>query len=46
MSEEFVVDKHWVCPDVQNITLNNDGFVYITSDSTNFVMVVNDCDVA
>ena len=40
---EFPTNDRWVCPDVQNITLNNDGFLLFNTASINFVMVVNDC---
>ena len=45
LEEEFG-DFVWVCPDVQNFTLNNDVFGMSAVNSTSFGMVVNICSDA
>jgi len=41
--EEFG-DKAWICPNLRNIDVLNNPFLF--SKGRNFVMVVNDCEVA
>jgi len=41
--EEFSAGG-WICPDIRNITVFNNPFIF--DSGTNFVMVVNDCTVA
>lgn len=48
MRELFINEDHhkWICPDVNNITVNNDVFTYSTTASQSFGMVVNNCTTA
>ena len=45
--EEFNKDGNytWYCPDVKNITLNNDPYLYDYGKGRSFVMVVNSCHI-
>ena len=36
----------WLCPNVPNITVNNNPFLYDYGKGRNFVMVVNLCSTA
>ena len=42
-AQEFS-DPSWICPSTRNITIYNNPFLFDTG--RNFVMVVNDCNVA
>lgn len=42
-TEEFG-DGNWICPDVRQITIQNNPFIF--DSGSNFNMVVNDCLVA
>ena len=44
VSESFT--EFWLCPDVANVTLNNDVTTITLAPSQSFGMVVNDCTTA
>ena len=49
LGTEFVTEsfsEEWICPDVANITLNNDVSTITLTESKSFGVVVNDCTTA
>ena len=49
LGTKFVIEhfsEDWICPDVANITLNNDVSTITLTESQSFGVVVNDCTTA
>ena len=38
--------NRWICPDVEDIKVDNDPFLFTYGTAASFVMVVNDCETA
>ena len=45
MNTEFAGNQ-WICPDIDEFSVNNNPYLYKYGKGTNLVMVVNDCAYA